>query len=151
MRRTLFIALALVTLAAAASSDPNSQSPFSEKLKARLESAVLAFIGLAFSTFETGGGARASNTASYDAQVAFFASTNQIMVESLWAARGFLLGFGWGLLKVIVDQSRGEKTMDYDVAFKFAKMAGLGTACFLVGGSILVPAQWRHAALSLKT
>lgn len=64
--------------------------------------------------------------------------------------RGFLLGFGGAILKdLLVDRkAMAEKSEDYQGTFRFARVAGLGSACFLVGASILVPADWRHSVLT---
>lgn len=83
---------------------------------------------------------------------------HSIMLEALrvgWTTtetfvRAFLLGFGGAILKdLLIDRkSKAETEADYASTFSFARMTGLGSGCFIVGASILVPADWRSAFLT---
>lgn len=62
------------------------------------------------------------------------------------SVRGFLLGFGAAILKDLLKQTSDSVT-DFSKTFKFARVAGLGMASFLVGISIVLPARIRYELL----
>ena len=67
--------------------------------------------------------------------------------------RGFLLGFGGAILKdlLVVDKKATvqESASDFASTFRFARVVGLGTACFLVGMAVAVPSNLRYQFLTL--
>merc|ERR1711939_770957 len=68
------------------------------------------------------------------------------------AMRGFLLGFGGAILKDAI--LKDKDTEDVEKAFKktltYAKIVGLGSASFMVGIAIFMPARWRYELITLK-
>ena len=70
-----------------------------------------------------------------------------------WAGtRNFLLGFGGAILKdLLVDKKATvqESASDFASTFRFARVVGLGTACFLVGMAVAVPSNLRYQFLTL--
>ena len=42
-----------------------------------------------------------------------------------------------------------ESAKDFSSTFKFARVVGLGTACFLVGMAVVVPSNLRYHFLTL--
>jgi len=62
--------------------------------------------------------------------------------------RGFLLGFGSAILKDVFARGVLNESDDVQAQFKktlhFARIAGYGSASFLVGIAILMPARWRY-------
>ena len=68
------------------------------------------------------------------------------------ALRGFLLGFGGAILKdLLIDRKASADTsQDFSKTLKFAKLTGLGAACFLVGSAVVLPARWRYELLRLE-
>lgn len=77
-----------------------------------------------------------------------------VLTCAIFSMRGFMLGFGGAILKdLLVDRkasASADADKDYKDTFQFARVCGLGSACFLVGAAILVPAQWRYNILTLK-
>jgi len=59
------------------------------------------------------------------------------------SVRGFLLGFGAVIMKDIWLDRKASGDADYTSTIKLARIAGLGSASFLVGAAIVVAAQWR--------
>ena len=44
-----------------------------------------------------------------------------------------------------------ESVNDFSATFRFARVIGLGTACFLVGMAVIVPSNVRYRYLTLTT
>ena len=67
------------------------------------------------------------------------------------AIRGFLLGFGGAILKdLLVDRKAtvSEEKTDFANTFRFARVVGLGAACFLVGVAVALPSNLRYQFLT---
>ena len=86
-----------------------------------------------------------------------FSATLAEMLRSAWttcetALRGFLLGFGAAILKELqVDGRKSADTpTDFQKTMRFARVVGLGSASFLVGIAIFLPAQWRYELFQIK-
>ena len=86
-----------------------------------------------------------------------FSATLAELLRSAWttfetALRGFLLGFGAAILKdLLVDgRASADAATDFHKTMRFARVVGLGSASFLVGVAIFLPAQWRYDLFQIK-
>ena len=91
----------------------------------------------------------ASETATTSCKLCYSAILREVL-RTIWttfetAVRGFLLGFGAAILKDLLVDKKGsaETTTDFTHTLRFARVAGLGSACFVTGVALFLPARLR--------